>query len=100
MNFKITDATFDDGLFHILVNEEVDIPNIIEYSKHSERHFIFYNCEVILKRERKFLDQFLKPGKNYKYIIKYEKKFTSKYKDIVDSDFKIFIRNKKLNELW
>ena len=68
MNFKITDATFDDGLFHILVNEEVDIPNIIEYSKHSERHFIFYNCELILKREMKFLDQFLKPSKNYKYI--------------------------------
>jgi len=103
MSFKneivIVNVTFDGGLLHIIVNEKIDIPQIIKYSKHSERHFIFYNCELIEELERHFYDSFFKKQKNYKYIIKYDMKFTSKYCNDTVSKYQSYIREQKLNQI-
>ena len=126
----IVGATFNDNLFHITVQKSIEspIPMVIEYSKHCNRHFIFYNCQIVPERKKNrqlgqkkysiqsiplpdsfkttvdiYIDYISHSDENiypdYHYTISYEKKFTSK--DIYDtiSKYKSYIREKKINEI-
>lgn len=96
----ISSASFEDGYLHFYSDMRLDkIPETLHWSKHSERHFIFYNCELLEITPNNFLDKRFEKRINYKYKISYEKKFTSKYKDEVDSMFLTYIRNKKINDI-
>lgn len=96
---NIMGDSYEDGMFHFILENKCEIPLTIEYSRHFDRHFIFYNCKVVEILERNYLDSFLKKQKDYKYKVTYEKKFTSKFKDEVYSNFISYIREKKLNIL-
>jgi len=95
---NIISASYEDNMFHFILENKCEIPPIIKYSRHSERHFIFYNCEVVEIVEKTHFD-FLtkKENKDYKYKVSYEKKFTSKFKDEVYSKFYSYMRDKKLD---
>lgn len=100
MNLGIISASFEEGYFHFILKNKFDkIPSIIKWSKHSDRHFIFYNCQIVTVKENNYINQRFTQDINYKYKVSYERKFTSKHKDEVESMFKIYLRDKKLNEL-
>lgn len=58
MNTKlnIIGASYEDNMFHFILENKCEIPSIIEYSRHSERHFIFYNCVVVGISENRYFD--------------------------------------------
>lgn len=99
----IKSATFDDNMFHIMTSVPIEIPFTIGYTKHSSRYFIFYNCKIIkeyVESIRSISKQFtLSNDDNYKYIISYEKKFSSKSKNEIESRYKKYIRSKKIESL-
>ncbi len=100
MNIKsIIDVSFDDGFLHLTTSEDQEITHTIEYTKHRDRHFIFYNCNVISKDARVCLTKTLNEVTNFYYKISYEKKFTSKSLSEVLSLFRIYTREDKLNSL-
>jgi len=96
---RVIDTSFDDGLLHLITGEDQEIPDIIEYTKHQNRHFIFYNCNVISKNIKVSLNKTLNEVTTFNYKISYEKKFTSKSLSEVQSSFKIYTRDEKLNSI-
>ena len=94
---KIVNMSFENGLLHITTEEDQKIPSIIKYSKHNERHFIFYNCKLIDRKIQTGFSKMKTLYTHFKYEISYEKKFTSKFISKVNSDFRIYIRDKKID---
>lgn len=95
---NIIGSSYEDNMFHFILEEKCEIPSTIEYSKHSERHFVFYNCVVVEISENRYFDfSTKKEKKNYKYKVSYEKKFTSKFKSETYSKFYSYTRDKKLD---
>jgi len=100
---SVLNISFDDGLFHVMTSEDQEIPFTIEYPKHRDRDFILYNCTVIEKKEVILPvygpDFGKKLQTRFDYKISYEKKFTSKSLSEVQSSFKIYTRDEKLNSI-
>ncbi len=99
-DMRITNMSFEDGYLHLITEIDVEIPSTFIHSKHTERHFIFYNCKVVEKKVNSGMSHKTRNlYTQFKYKISYDKKFTSKFKSDIDQDFIKFLREEKINIL-